>query len=229
MKKPTPHVFTIVELIVVVAIMAILISMLVPALNQAKLTAQSLCCVSNLKQLGLAIASYASDFNGFLPPSELPGSVSYRAVLERDGYMPMKKSSADTSAMFYCPSAKPHNEATWFLDYSANLHLMYRPGGNTWYWDTTSWGNMAKPLDNIQMTPSVPVSTSTRMLLMDSFGMPSIASPDYYRFRHNKQANILYVDSHVAPRGLPPGFALAESGKSIPSLPWNTLGWDIAW
>jgi len=51
----------------VISIIAILAGMLLPALNQAREKAKSLQCVSNLKQLGVFVASYRADCNGYMP------------------------------------------------------------------------------------------------------------------------------------------------------------------
>jgi prepilin-type N-terminal cleavage/methylation domain-containing protein/prepilin-type processing-associated H-X9-DG protein len=59
--------FTLIELLVVTAIVALLAALLMPALASAKLAAGKAGCISNLRQIGIAIHAYADDFNGNIP------------------------------------------------------------------------------------------------------------------------------------------------------------------
>jgi prepilin-type N-terminal cleavage/methylation domain-containing protein len=100
--------FTLIELLVVIAIIAILAAMLLPALAKAKEKAKQISCISNLKQMGIAVTMYVDDNNGLYPIvsyTDASGN-SINWTKELTSYLPQKGSLVTSAAnqVFICPS-----------------------------------------------------------------------------------------------------------------------------
>lgn len=78
-QRPARHhrsCFTLIELLVVVSILSVLMAMLLPSLARARTTVKVTSCVSNHRQIGLGLQSYAGDSDGWFPPSPTTSSLN---------------------------------------------------------------------------------------------------------------------------------------------------------
>lgn len=125
--------FSMVELLVVISIIAVLTSLLLPALNKAKESARTIQCAGNEKQHAMATASYVNDYDNWLLISALEGGNAFEWKREISPYLGIKTVESDPKkwfpayhkGVFLCPD--------WKIDLGA-LDPTYRvwEGGYGW-------------------------------------------------------------------------------------------------
>lgn len=135
MQAPTKpdSAFTLVEVLVVIAISGILAALLLPALGAAKRHARRATCLNNLKQINAGIRMYYDDSNDASPAAYLPQGTSMIAYRKRiQSYVGLK---GPASPLFACPADTFFYNYTNWRDYLSNAPVHeFAQMGSTSYW-----------------------------------------------------------------------------------------------
>jgi prepilin-type N-terminal cleavage/methylation domain-containing protein/prepilin-type processing-associated H-X9-DG protein len=161
--------FTLIELLVVIAVIAILAAILFPVFAQARDKARQAACLSNMRQIGNAIAMYTQDYDEYLPHTfvyTLPGQA------ECWWWQDLVRPYTRNDAIFTCPSADPHLTWNWrrppgapdplIHDYlvNATMGMRARPtvinGLDYGAWVADAWGPF---VNNLVSPTSVPLAS----------------------------------------------------------------------
>jgi prepilin-type N-terminal cleavage/methylation domain-containing protein len=139
--------FTLVELLVVIGIIAVLISILLPALGKARQQAQLVACMSNERQIGMAIFNYAVDYGGSLPCGFYDGELNYPS--QAAWPVPAANVPSDGYA---------NHETTWTI-----LVQNYMSKAETTFTDQATSGGALSAVRQVFICPSAPIETGTNV------------------------------------------------------------------
>lgn len=178
--------FTLVELMIVVAVIAVLLSLLLPSFRRAREDARRTVCLANLKHIGLALVSYANDHRDFGPQVMAPiGNRAPRSLLSRPSILVnlglLWPSALADPGCFTCPSQQQ-------FQYPAELDKLES--------DLVA-GSYAYAV-HVPATESPRIGSIRHLALASDDFTSHYGEPGIGRYAHRTLYNVLYTDGSAA-------------------------------
>ncbi len=198
--------FTLIEMLVVIAIISILASLLFPALNKALSTARDISCTNNVKQQAFGVIAYTGDNSGIIPPHTTGGNptntpwlglicpylgVSLSTDSGGGGWLAKKSTGIfqPVSGLLLCPSRESSEAAKNDLlanNYGINFHITYKDAEHN-----NSIKRFKKPSKRCLLGDNARTSTLYIYPILEGHNDVSI------RHLNNTGSDIAYADGHA--------------------------------
>lgn len=184
---PGPSAFTLIEILIVVAIITVLAALLFTGGQRMLGRAHGAACISNLKQIHVGLLTYAADHNNCLPPGYVP-TTKVPWVIPAWPYFGQGEPVAPKGrrGITYCPATKVNgtgiykmDRAGWRTDYEVNPNAM----------------SSTESANNLSTIPGKMV-----MFFDSGGGASGLSAPSAQSrasARHNGEFNVLFVDGHA--------------------------------
>ena len=213
--------FTLIELLITIAIIAILAGMLLPSLNKARMKARAISCTSQLKQISLLHNAYIDAYDDWITPSggvaDSSGyNINWMEMLVPFLYSgrPMEHKSPSvrvysdaTTVSYQKPFKCPESEVSYdarekYQEYGMNGYLGAYRTDSIAYAFTNRYTRIKRPSErmtviDVDQRNGVTESVQANICL-------DLSKETSFSFRHNGYANVLYADWHAAVGGRAP-------------------------
>lgn len=169
-------VFTLIELLTVIAIIAILAAILLPGLSKAKELTRRIQCVNNMRNMNQQFSYYSNDYNSYMVTPRAPPAYMWGQFMVSSVYIPLN------ATYLWCPSRSTEKlkniNAGEGYDYGLNCYISNIPANGTW----------AK-LDRVKH-PSI------SGYIFESSGHYQNFLSYMPQFRHLLNSNVSFIDGH---------------------------------